>query len=95
MVLNFDDLRDQLNDILWYTWDPENVNSDEKKRHYYYPITQYMAEFIVENKTFGDINELVRSLRQARWTDSPKHEQERAAIAAIFDLVSNTSIELK
>jgi len=94
MVLNFDELREQLDEILWHTWDPMRLSMSDKNRHAYFSVTQELAEFCVDKPDLVLIKHFLAALEKRCWpTSDVAGRRERAAVE-IAELMQVAEIEL-
>ncbi|RMA79479.1 hypothetical protein [Umboniibacter marinipuniceus] len=93
MILTFDEFRNHLDDVLWYTWDPERRNHNEKQRHCYYPLTEQLAERLLDNYRNVDVTQELARLRTTHWPQLGESTEEKAACEAIQTLLSNAEVD--
>ena len=93
MILSFDEFRNHLDDVLWYTWDPEQRNHDDKLRHCYYPLTERLAERLLDSYRNVDVAAELAALRRQRWPQLSQSAGERAACETIQTLLDNAEID--
>jgi len=95
MLLNFDDFRDQLSDVLFYTWDPEQRQHDHSaNRHCYFHLTEDLAAGIIEDRSLQNIRRLLELLRKRYWPQQPILPGQEQAAQTIMQLINQSEFEL-
>jgi len=94
MVLNFDELREQLDEILWHTWDPMRLSISDKNRHAYFDATQELAEFCVDKPELTAIRNFLQGLQTRLWPQSDVAGRRGRAAVEIAELMQVAEIEL-
>lgn len=95
MLLSYDDFREQISDVLFYTWDPEDRQLDKTgNRHHYYHLSDEVAQVVIDDQRIETVRSLLESIRMRCWPQSqPKPSQETAA-QAIKQLIDQTTVEI-
>ena len=93
MILSFDEFRNLLDDVLWYTWDPEQRNHNELDRHCYYPLTEQLAERLLDTYRNVNVSFELERLRLQHWPHLSVTSNQHAAAEAISVLIDNAEID--
>ncbi len=93
MILSFDEFRNHLDDVLWYTWDPEQRNHNDLQRNCYYPLTKHLAERMLDSYRNVDVAAELVALRRQHWPQLSESAGERAACETIQALLNQAEID--
>ena len=94
MLLSYEDLRDQISDVLFYTWDPEDRQLDKSaNRHHYYHLSDEIAQKISEDNNTSTIRSALESIRIRCWPQSEPTASQELATQAIKQLIDQVTVE--